>query len=82
MKLECKRADTDMNDLRKTLEQEKRKLKVEQQVGQDYYILNYRILYYCCYTMQRHQSIVEECRVLKKELNQLKIAHNRLKKRA
>ena len=34
IKLECKRADIDMEQLRQTLEEEKHKLKIEKEVGQ------------------------------------------------
>ena len=103
VKLECKRADADMEKLRKTLDEEKQKLKAEQEVG-------YRALFSgpssgaflrglgkglemlatlsgghlsltVVSSVQRHHSIVEECKVLKKELVQLKMAHNRERKR-
>lgn len=35
MKLECKRADVDMDQLRKSLDEEKRKLKLEKEVSNE-----------------------------------------------
>ena len=68
-----------MQQLRKTRDEEKQKLKVEQEVSSFLYISRLKRPCFCL--LQKHQCIVDECKVLKKELNQLKIAQNRLKKK-
>ena len=75
MKLECKRADLDLEQLRKTRDEKRQKLKVEQEVR------SFALCMCSAFLRQKHQSIVEECRGLKKELNRLKVAQNKLQRR-